>query len=136
MIAIKNAIIDKYLQCNCYWYLLIDYRTWHVRWCYSIPSEWWRCGGAPHICKSQVTHQGFMTRNQRWKKDIQISCAKMVHIWDAKTRWARSCSWWPQVTGAARRILNPFYKRIMKAIIVAAKMGQFTTLYSSYTSEK
>jgi len=39
--------------------------------------------------------------------------------------------------GAARRIIfNLFYKRIKKAVTVAAKMGQFTALYTSSTSEK
>jgi len=41
---------------------------------------------APDMLESQVTHQGLMTRNQRWKKDIQISCAKKDHIWDGQKR--------------------------------------------------
>jgi len=27
-----------------------------------------------------------MTRNQRWKKDIQISCAKNTSIWNGQKR--------------------------------------------------
>jgi len=27
-----------------------------------------------------------MTRNQRWKKNIQILCAKKAHIWDGQIR--------------------------------------------------
>jgi len=27
-----------------------------------------------------------MTRNQRWKKDIQISCAKKALIWNGQNR--------------------------------------------------
>jgi len=50
------------------------------------PSDGWRRGGALHVCNSQVMHQGLMTRNQRWKKDIQILCAKKAHIWNDQKR--------------------------------------------------
>jgi len=83
MIAVKNVIIDEisamqllpvlinglpHLTC-----LVVQYPT---------PSEWWRCEGTPHICNSQVTHQGLMTG----KKDIQKSCAKKVHTLDGQIR--------------------------------------------------
>jgi len=27
-----------------------------------------------------------MTRNQRWKNDIKMSCAKKAHMWDGQKR--------------------------------------------------
>jgi len=70
-----------------------------------------------------------MTRNQRWKKDIQISGAKKAHIWNGQKRGEAD----PAADDRRAQMLQEefsirFIKGQKMVITVTAKMGQLTAL--------